>query len=168
MAARWRLTAPHYLNTGATEWEYKETDRSTGKQVRRVFQVPTYLHPDDPGDWNYRQDKDNGEIIVANAENENSRDIIFTGDPTPDMVPLNDEAKAISASFAKKWIHPIESLDRTYGDKLVEGFQSALAELQTGQAKAAPVEGMSELLAAMTAMMKQNQELISAIGQRRV
>src|SRR6266705_2613092 len=107
--ARWRLLTGHYLNVEGTEWEYKETDRNTGKQARKVFAVPLFMDPNDPSDHNYP-----GEIIVANiADRAFARDIIFLGDPTPDMEPLDAEAEAISESLAPKWTHPIESLPDT-------------------------------------------------------
>src|SRR6266705_1767114 len=107
--ARWRLRTGHYLNVPGTEWEYKETDRTTGKTGRKVFAVPMLLDPNDPADHNYP-----GEIIVASAEDRAfPRDIIFLGDPTPDMEPIDDEAEAISEALASKWVHPIESLPDT-------------------------------------------------------
>lgn len=165
--ARWRLTAAHYLRTEGIEWVYNEVDRTTGRPKRRSFQVPQYLNPDDPGDWNYRYNQDAGEIIVCQGTGED-RDIQFFGDPTPDMVPLDDEAKAISASFADKWKHPIDSLSGTYGDRLVEDFQTELAAVQAAQNKPAQIDGMTELLSAMSEMMKQNQQLIASLATRRV
>ena len=167
--ARWKLTAPHYLNVPGTKWEYSEIDRSTGKQVRRQFPVPTLLDPEDPTSWNQRDNFGNGEVIVAHEAGENSRDHVFVGDPTPDMIPLDDEAREITKSFAGKWNHPIESLSGTYSDTLLAGLQSEMAKIASSQNKpAAPAEGFSELLAAMTTMMKQNAELIAALTSRPV
>src|ERR1700690_2128608 len=99
--ARWRLAGPHYLNVEGSTWEYKEVDRTTGKQKRTLFPVPQLLDPDNPGDWNHVRGKDDGEIIVADGRGEvNAKDIIFSGEPTPDMVPLDDDAKAITAKMA--------------------------------------------------------------------
>lgn len=161
--ARWRLAAPHYLNTiPPTTWEYKEIDRSTGKQVRRVYDVPLLMDPDQPGDWNHR-DGDMGSIIVCHEGKGEARDQIFVGEPTPDMVPLDEEAKAISASFAKKWKHPIESLEGSFAERLLDDLQKQVADVRA-QAPA-PQEGMTELLTAMTAMMKQNQQVLDALLQ---
>lgn len=160
--ARWRLAAPHYLTVPGNEWEYKETDRQTNKPKRVTFPVPMLLNPDDPSDWNYKHGADQGEVIVTDGKNAQPKDIVFKGEPTPDMVPLDDEAKAISAKLEAKWKHPIDSLPGTYGEALLDQLQKEVAEVQA-TAKTAPVEGMTELLAAMTAMMKQNQELLAAL-----
>lgn len=165
--ARWRLAAAHYLNTGDTKWEYSEVDRTTGRPKRTQFDVPRMLNPEDPGDWNYVYSKDGfgkpdtGEIIVAQGTHE-PRDIVFIGEPTPDMVPLDDEAKAITAKYAHKWKHPIESLTGTYADEMMKDLSAQLEEVRAASAPA-PVEGMTELLTAMTAMMKQNQEMMAAL-----
>jgi len=161
--ARWRLAAPHYLKVEGTTWEYKEVDRQTGKNKRTLFPVPLLLDPDQPSDWNYVYGKDSGEIIVANKESvDHPKDIIFQGEPTPDMVPLDDEAKAISAKLAAKWKHPIETLSGSYADEMMKDLSAQMQEVRE-KTVAAPMEGMSELLTAMTAMMKQNQELLNAV-----
>lgn len=165
--ARWRLAAPHYLNTGDTKWEYSEVNRTTGRPKRTQFDVPRLLNPEDPNDWNYVYGKDGfgkpdtGEIIVAQGEHE-PLDILFEGEPTPDMVPMDDAAKAISAKYAHKWKHPIETLSGTYADEMLKDLSTQMQQVQeqTANAQAA---GMTELLAAMAAMMKQNQELLGAL-----
>lgn len=162
--ARWRLTAPHYLSVPGTVWEYKEVDRTTGKQKRVTFDVPMYLNPNDPGDWNHKYGQDFGEIIVSNGNDALPNDIIFSGDPTPDMVPLDPEAAKISASFAKKWKHPIESLTGSYADVLLDQLQSEVAEARA-KAPTTQIDGMAELLAAMTSVMKQNQEILAQLAR---
>ena len=117
--ARWRLRNPHYLQVPGTEWEYKETDRNTGKQARKVFEVPLYLDPNAPTDQNYP-----GEVIVCHEGKGAPKDIIFVGEPTPDMEAIDEEAEKISASLAHKWTHPIDSLPG-------QGYsQSILAQLE--------------------------------------
>src|SRR5262245_50428965 len=121
--ARWRLTAKHYLRVPGTEWDYKEQSQETGKQVRKVFEVPMYLDPDSPGDWT-----ENGDINVCYAGRGKPRDIVFEGPPTPDMEPLDDEAKEISAAERPKWVHPIESLPGTnYSQSLLDDLQKQVA-----------------------------------------
>lgn len=160
--ARWRLAAPHYLNVEGTSWEYKEVDRTTGKQKRTMFPVPLHLDPDNPADWTHVYGKDSGEIVVAQGKTDDSKAIIFIGKPTPDMVPLDDEAKALSASMAPEWKHPIESLDGSYADAMMKDMQVELADVRS-KAGSTQIEGMTELLTAMTAMMKQNQDLLAAV-----
>lgn len=161
--ARWRLAAPHYLNVEGTTWEYKEVDRTTGRQKRTNFPVPLHLDPDNPSDWNHVYGKDAGEIIVCDGKDDvNAKDIIFTGEPTPDMVPMDKPAEVLSASLAHKWKHPIESLSGTYADAMLRDFQEELDQVRT-QNSGGKVEGMTELLTAMAGMMKQNQDLIAAL-----
>ncbi len=170
--ARWRLTAPHYINVPGTEWEYKEVDRSSGKQKRVVFPVPLHLDPDQPGDWNHVIGRDQGEIIVCHAGKGQPGDIEFTtkdlktpGDPTPDMVPLDEEAKLLTAAMAPKWNRPYEQVEgNSYAEGILDDLTKQIVDLRSS-APAAPIKGMEELLAAMAGMMKQNQELLSAVMQ---
>ena len=163
--ARWRLAAPHYLNVAGNEWEYKEVDRTTGRQKRTMFPVPTLLDPDNPGDWNYVYGKDSGEIIVADKASDNTKDIVFEGSPTPDMVPLDDEAKAITEAMRPAWKHPIESLTTTYADAMLKDLSMQVEDVRT-KSGSTQVEGMSELLTALTAMMKQNQDILGLLAAK--
>src|SRR5882672_3560161 len=97
--ARWRLTAAHYLNVPGTEWEQKETSRETGRQIRKIYPVPLHLDPDDPT----AQNRD-GEVIVAHEGSEKKGDYIFTGPPTPDMEPLDDEAESLTKAERPRWL----------------------------------------------------------------
>lgn len=128
--ARWRLTASHYLNVPGTEWEQKEIDRTTGRQARKIYKVPRLLDPEEPSDLNYP-----GELIVAHeGKGAQPRDYIFIGPPTPDMEPLDDEAKAISANLAKTWKHPVDSLPGNYSQSMQQEFEKQIAMSQTGDA----------------------------------
>ena len=130
--ARWRLREKHYLRVPGTEWEYREVTMA-GRQGRKIFQVPLYLDPEDPGCHNYP-----GEIIVADKPY--NRDYVFEGPPTPEMEPLDDEAEAISKAESVNWVNPIESLPGTYNQSLLEHLEKQVAELQVGQ-RVAPVSG---------------------------
>lgn len=154
--ARWRLTHSHYLNVPGTEWEYKETDRTTGRQARKVFPVPLLLNPEDPADCNYP-----GEIIVSYRAN--GRDIVFVGPPTPDMEPLDEEAQAISDKERPKWQHPIDSLaSQGYSQSLLDDFMRQMDDIQKGKrAKAAaPVSTSGIDPAAFAALQAQVQGLM--------
>jgi hypothetical protein len=166
--ARWRLTAPHYLNVEGTVWEYREVDRTTGRPKRTQFPVPLLLDPTQPSDWTHRIGMDDGDVCVSDGKNPDPKDIIYTGSPTPDMQPLDDEAMKISKSLESSWKHPIESLPGTFSQHLLDGLQNEVASIQANQAKSAPVEGMTELLTAMTAMMKQNQEMMAILASKPV
>src|SRR5260370_20903891 len=126
--ARWKLVTEHYLNVPGTEWEYKETSRETGRQVRRVFPVPLHLDPNENNiaDHNYP-----GEIIVCHVGKGQGRDIEFVGPPTPDMQPLDDEAKAISAKLPQRNQDALYM--NSYADGILEGFLKQIANLQSNQ-----------------------------------
>lgn len=157
MPARWRLRGKHYLNIvprngdEAIQWEYKETDRTSGKSGRKLFPVPALLDPDER------------EIIVSNAEDRAyPNDIIFVGEPTPDMEPINEEADKISESLEAKWAHPIESLPGTYSQSLLSGLEKQLADLMAKN----PIQPMNPVSAnqvdpeKFAALEKQVQALI--------
>ncbi len=157
--ARWKLMNPHYLNVENEEWEYQEVDRTSGRPIRKKFAVPRLLDPKDPSCWTVRwgrQDDEQGEIIVCWQGKGEDKDIVFFGDPTPDMTPVDDEAEAISASFAEHWRYKPEGTG-DYSQSLVDRFQSEMAEVQT---KPAEVAGLSELTQAIGKLVEQNQAMI--------
>lgn len=160
--ARWKLTAGHYLIVEGTEWEYKEVNRVTGKEIRVRIPVPLFLNPADPGDWTNRINKDEGDIIVSDGNNAAPTDIIFKGDPTPDMVPLDAEAEEISARFAGQWTHPIEGLP-SHSQSLIDGMQARMAEAQTPASQ----PEIAEALSAIAAVMKQNSEILEKLTSTR-
>jgi len=164
--ARWKLNEAHYIHAKAfdeaTEWEYRETDRITGRERRKRFVVPLYC---DAG------------LIVSRPGSETTNDnvgpdgkgigpIIFEGPPTPAMTPLDDEAKKISTELAASWEHPIESLPGTFSaDALLTSLQKQFAAA-AAQTPAQPIiaEGVSkaefeELKLQMAALMAKNAEL---------
>ena len=120
--ARWRLTEPHYLYTDPdTVWERLEVDTTTGRQVRKQYVVPAYYHHEIEADWTDKVEK---AVIVCDGHNPSKGDIIFKGDPTPGMIAIDDEAKAISAKFRDKWNIPdnIKWGDGQYSSALADHF----------------------------------------------
>jgi len=121
--ARWKLTEAHYLfgyppdlEGEGVEWEYKETDRITGRERRKRFKVPFYFDID---------------TIVCHEGKGQPSDFVFEGDPTPSMTPLDEEAKQISARFADKWVHPIEALPgQGLADAIALSFEKQMERLQ--------------------------------------
>lgn len=168
--ARWRLTDKHYLNghfpgEERNEWEYRETDRTTGRMGRKTFVVPMYLDPDE-----------RGETIVCHEGKGRPQDIVFVGPPTPEMEPLDDEAQAITDKEKVKWIHPVESLSGNYSQSLIETFQKQIDAIASGRAinpvAAAPTGGVSKeefeaLQAQVAALMARNLELEASVPDRR-
>lgn len=165
--ARWKLANAHYLNIEGNKWEYQEVSRTTGKTIRVQMPVPTYLNPNDPADLNYKTGRagdEEGEIIVAHGTGMHEpKDYIFVGDPTPDMIPLDDEAKALSVSFEEQWKYKPETDPGNFSQSLVDQFQLSMAEVSS---KPAQIEGMAELITAMSEMAKTNQEVIKSLVRR--
>ena len=173
--ARWLLRDAHYLSVPGTEWEYKESDRETGQQARKIYEVPIYLNPKWEGDWN---DRELGGIVVSDKyDPAHRRDIVFTGPPTPDMEPLDDEAQAISQKYidAGAWKHPIESMNMTYSESRLSDFEREIAQIMAGQMmkKDVPLPNVSlqgvdpkkfdELQRQVEALMSQNAKLQAQI-----
>lgn len=165
--ARWRLTAPHYINVPGTEWEYKEVT-DTGRSVKKVFDVPAYLNPDDRADHNYP-----GEIIVAQAPGAQPRDIIFLGPPGPDMAPLDEAAQALSDAESHKWVHPIEALDGTIVGQN-DGIGNALRDIAAIAASMQPgsmvpkgeFDELKEMVQALAAQNAALQAELTKPGRR--
>ena len=167
--ARWRLLNPHYLNVPGIEWEQKETNRDTGRQVTRKFSVPLLLQPNEPSDCNYP-----GEIIVCSGEPTPAfkRDIQFLGEPTPDMEPVDEEAEKISESLKHKWVHPIDTLPANgdYGAALIATFEKQIQGLSQGQNvsnKSVSSDDFAKLQAQVAALMAENEKLKAKVPARR-
>lgn len=168
--ARWSLRNPHYLNVPGNEWMHEETDRETGRRNRKTYIVPQLLDPNNPQDQNYREI---GAVIVCHEGKGEPRDIIFVGEPTPDMEPLDSEAEAISESLRMKWEHPIDTLPANGGmDPKESAFMQALMQQFANNAQppnaAVSVAEFEELKKQMAELLAQNAELKSAKTERRV
>jgi hypothetical protein len=172
--ARWRLTEPHYLlTTDPTKWEYHETDRTTGRQVRKQFDVPRYVHPNDPADWTERVGPDDGYVNVSNGNNAQPKDIIFKGEPTPAMICLDDEARAISGKYSDVWKAAENALmDGEYSwamkmaDKQIQ--QNEKISQRLAEAALQPVPGLDKFMDVMTKVMEQNQQLVMAMTAKQL
>jgi hypothetical protein len=148
--ARWKLACPHYINVPDVEWEYNEN--KNGKINRKRFPVPRYLNTADPGDWTVKwggKDDEDGEIIVCLKDKGERGDITFLGDPTPDMIPVDDEARAISKTFEHRWSYRPETAETDFSQSLVDKFEIAMGEIA---GKPAEVPGMTDLIGALTSL----------------
>lgn len=125
--ARWKLMEPHYLDVPGTEWEYMEHSPA-GKRVRKVFPVPMHLDP-------RGMSKD---LVVCQPGKGQPGDVEYLGPPTPGMLPIDDEAKKISAGFAAQWKHPIENAAKPFSQSLIDNFESEMSKRLAEQA-ATPV-----------------------------
>lgn len=156
--ARWRLRAKHYLNVEGVDWEYKETMQN-GKQKRMTLPVPMFLDPDDASE---HTPMGSGEIVVAlSGYAHQKNDLIFTGQPTPDMEPLDEEAEEISASYRDSWKHPIESLEGNYGETIANDLAAQLTKaIQAAGGLASP---QTDEVAKLRETLAQQGELIAKL-----
>lgn len=168
--ARWKLTEPHYLRVPGTKWEYTEIDRATGKPKRTQYDVPQLLDPNIESDWNYRYDQWSGDIIISDGHEAQPKDIIFVGPVTPGMLPLDDEAKAISAQAAKGLWKPTAGLDpesqnTSFSAQLLSGMIDKMTAVQAGIQQGAAIPGMDEFMQSMKGMMEKQTEILAMLTQ---
>lgn len=165
--ARWRVTAKHYINAKQfgedTTWVREETNRDTGRAFRRTFAVPLYIDPEDPICIN----RNVGFCVVASEGSEMPGDIVLLGPPTPDMEPMDDEAKAITAEESKKWKDPINSLPIQIGEDFGQQLLAMLTSQMNSAAKApanASLKGASTgEIDQLKALLAQQQEQINKL-----
>lgn len=164
--ARWRVTAKHYINARQfgedTTWVREETNRDTGRAFRRTFQVPLYIDPEDPICIN----KNVGYCVVATEGHEMPGDIILDGPPTPDMEPMDDHARELTAAEAPKWKDPINGLPIQLG----ENFGDQLLAMLSSQVNSASKPGNTSLngvgsneLAELKAMIAEQAKQINQL-----
>jgi len=168
--ARWRLLEPHYLHTEpGVVWEYMETDRTTGRQTRKQFPVPQYFHHEVESDWT---DKQAQMVVVSDGKGAKTGDIVFKGEPTPGMMPLDDEAKAISSKFREKWSLPDKMFDPDrpgdYSTNLADHFvqQQDKVNMQMTKLEEKRAQGFDQLMQGMTALMQQNSKILEALSNK--
>lgn len=169
--ARWKILTSMYLNTvDSAEWEYIEANRTTGKPMRKKFNVPRLIDPRAPGDWTHKwgfKDDADGECVLCQPGKGEANDIEFLGDPTPDMIPLDDEARAISAGFAERWRYKPEGSAITYSQALVDEFESEMADTQSKPAPPVQIEGLADLVAVMAQQAEATQAILASLASNR-
>jgi hypothetical protein len=121
-----------------------------------------HLDPNIEADWNYTERVGNnvvdGKIIVCHAGKGEPRDIIFEGSPTPGMLPLDDEARAISGQF--DWT-PTQGLDEaSQNESYQQQLLVQLSNMKDQVATSSKIEGMGELMKALAEMMVLQRELL--------
>jgi len=147
---RWQLVTPHYLHTAELiEWEHSETDPITQRQNRKRYVVPLYMPAD---------------TIVCQGHGERG-DTEFIGEPTPDMMPLDEEARALSDSLKEKW----QVSDYGVGsESILDNLGKHLAEAMSKGVPVASVSGVSQdafnnLQDQVMELMKQNAQLLAKV-----
>src|SRR6266436_4235312 len=166
--ARWKLSEPHYLSVPTERWEHTTTDSRTGKPVRKMYRVPKHLDPRLEDDWTHRPENNNmdGEIIVCWEGKGLPRDIIFEGNPTPGMLPLDDEATEVSSSFS--WT-PTQGIDedsqrQSFYARLGDTLIDQMTELKVARETVPSNPGLDKFMETMMAMMAQNQQILAALA----
>jgi hypothetical protein len=175
--ARWLLTQPHYLKVTDTFWEQTETDRVTGRQKKKKYPVPMHLDPRCAQDWNNKPGAssghisrggnswDEGFITVCHEGKGESHDYVFTGDPTPDMEPIDEEAQAISATF--QWHDPTRFFqpgegEMTFAERMILTMQDEMKAQAPAQNGA-----LNDTLAMLAQAVAQQTQLLAKLSDRR-
>ena len=165
---RWELRAKHYLRVPGTEWEYEETSRETGKRMKKKFEVPCFLDPDNPGD---QTPPGSGVLIVCHEGKGLRTDVVILDPPTPDMEPLDDEARELSDKLRGSWQHPIESLPGNFSQSLIQNFEKQMLEMMKGgyklphgQAVQASTQEFEALKAQVESLVEQNKLLMEKLS----
>lgn len=167
--ARWKLLSAHYLDCEGSEWEQVEQvlrGNKAGQMLRKRFKVPRFLHPEDPSDWTHTT-SEGGEVIVCYEGKGEPRDVVFEGEPTPEMEPLDNEAREISGRLQRR-ISPMGAEafpaqgEMLFSERLVQDFTKQIEAIVRGAAQGplpnTPVDGIDP--AAFTALQKQVAELL--------
>lgn len=184
--ARWKLMAKHYLAIKEIDGEapvyiHTEQDTRTGRNKRKIYNVPMLLDPEDPSCWTETVFARNGApvegtIVVSDGKNAQPRDLIMCDGvpPTTDMMPLDDEAEEISRKINAARSIPFDAAPGQTGEELIRLFTQQMNQLQ--QAIVAPaaqsLKGVSEdafqkLQEQVAALMAKNAELEAQTGTDR-
>lgn len=168
--ARWRVTQKHYLHAKQygqpTEWAREETNRDTGRTFRKTMLVPLLIDPEDP----FCQNRTTGMCVVAREGTEQPGDIVFFGPPTPDMEPLDEEARKETDSFKHRWKSPFDdmpvAIGADFGESMLMFFQRQLTEAQNGNPQNASMKNVDngkidELMKLVAAQQEQINKLLN-------
>lgn len=176
--ARWKLSCPHYLYTvKSAKWRYSHTDRATGDLVEKEFIVPRLLDPRDPKCWTNKfggipvsrggnDSEADGEVVVCFQGKGEPGDIEIVGDPTPDMIPLDEEAQEISDSFQDHWAYKPDNAEVNFSQAIVDRSNQMVEAIESASRAPIQVEGLSDLVNLIAAQMQQNQALLQALGEQ--
>lgn len=174
--ARWKLTAKHYLHANQygqpTEWQREEVNTQTGRTFRKSYKVPMLIDPEDP----FCINRIVGYCVIATIGSAQPGDIeVFDFKPTPDMEPLDEEARAMSEAERPNWVNPIDGLSPQMGEDFAQQLLGALqqransmqANQSVPQPGLQPNAEVAELKGVISAMQKQMEAMMSAFGGQR-
>src|SRR6266849_5825322 len=164
---RWKLTAKHYLHAlqsgQPSEWQREENNVQSGRAFRKTYPVPMFIDPDDPHCINRHL----GYCVIATEGSDQPGDLIVSNfKPTPDMEPLDEEARQLSEVERPHWINPIDGLSPTMGEDFANQLLAALQQQMNKVGGISPTQlGVnSELSSLVAAQQKQIDALIHALS----
>lgn len=118
--ARWKLIGEQsaYLKTNPPSiYTVRETDTVSGKTAQKVYEVPTEVSPG---------------ATLSDGAGAHEEDIIFLGDPTPDMYPLDAEAQAITEEMQHRWGQQFLGLEGNYSDTIGRQIADLFIDIRSG------------------------------------
>ncbi len=168
--ARWKLTAKHYLHAlqygQPSEWQREEINVQSGRAFRKTYPVPMFIDPDDPHCINRHL----GYCVIATEGSDQPGDLIVSNfKPTPDMEPLDEEARQLSEVERPHWINPIDGLSPTMGEDFANQLLAALQQQMNKASGISPSQlgvnsEVSNLSTLVAAQQKQIEALINALS----
>ncbi len=167
--ARWKLTAKHYLEAlqfgQPSEWQREEINVQTGRAFRKTYPVPMFIDPDDP----FCINRTTGFCVIATEGSAQPGDLECKNfKPTPDMEPLDEEARQLSEAERPYWINPIDGLSPTMGEDFANQLLTALQQQMNKSNISLSQQGVnsevSNLSALVAAQQKQIEALITALS----
>ncbi len=167
--ARWKLTAKHYLEAlqfgQPSEWQREEINVQTGRAFRKTYPVPMFIDPEDP----FCINRTTGFCVIAMEGSAQPGDLECKNfKPTPDMEPLDEEARQLSEAERPHWINPIDGLSPTMGEDFANQLLATLQQQMNKSNISLSQQGVnsevSNLSALVAAQQKQIESLISALS----
>lgn len=120
---KFRLTNPHYLRLVNKEhfFEQKETPLGSNEAVTHRMRVDTYLHPQDPTQWNWDPENnrykkpgtfrvalgEEGWLVLTNKKEGHPYELIYTGPLTTEMDGMDPEATKALEAIKNGYMHPM-------------------------------------------------------------
>jgi hypothetical protein len=169
---RWKLTAKHYLQAlqfgQPSEWQREEINVQTGRAFRKTYPVPMFIDPDDP----FCINRHVGYCVVATEGSDQPGDLIVSNfKPTPDMEPLDEEARTMSEAERPNWINPIDGLSPMMGEDFANQLLAALQQQMNQTSGVSPSQlgvnsEVSNLSTLVAAQQRQIDQLLAALSGR--
>lgn len=164
--ARWKINVGHYLHghmpgEERNEWMREETNRDTGRVARKFMKVPVYIDPKDPSCCNR-----DGDCIVCHEGRGTDRDIVFEGNPTPDMMPIDEEAVELSKKFAGDYTKA-ENTEGGMSQVMLQQLEGVLANTMKNavSTKNVPDDVLAQMNKRLEELATQNAAMAAKIAE---